>query len=229
LVNLCLLFDLDATLVLTGGAGLRGLHRALKDIFQVDAQIESISPAGKTDSGILIEVCRLFLKRDPRPDEETRFFEKYYTYLDEEIAGSDNFQVLPGIKTLLETLSRDERCFLGLGTGNMKRGAETKLRHPGLWDLFKFGGFGSDSSVRSKLLKLAIERGAGLLKKGERFDEIWVIGDTPKDISAGKLVNAKTAGVATGPYSFDQLKECEPDLVYNDLSDYKMFMADIGL
>lgn len=226
--TICLLFDLDGTLVLTGGAGLRSFNQAFFEIFKTEKTLESIKPAGKTDTAIIKEVCRLTLKRDPTLEEMEQCFDRYLNLLKIEV-DSPNFQILPGVKPLLKSLSQHSCCLLGLGTGNLEKGAEIKLKHSNLWDYFQFGGFGSDSEDRPELLRIAQNRALKLLKNNETIDQTWVIGDTPKDIQAGKAIRANTVGVATGPYSSDQLIAEGADLVYEDLQDYKAFIKDVGL
>ncbi|MHC4943395.1 MAG: HAD family hydrolase [Planctomycetota bacterium] len=227
--RICFLFDLDGTLVLTGGAGLRAFDKAFKDCFQADGKIEIASPAGKTDPNILRHVCEHFLGRTATSAEERTFFDRYLECLVEDMRTTDRYQVMPGIKALLEHLDRDDRCLLGLGTGNIEKGAEIKLRTGDLWRYFRFGGFGSDASERAGLLRKALERAEALLKGGERIRETYVIGDTPHDIQAGRSVGARTVGVATGPYDLDELKRAGADFLYEDLGDFRTFLADIKL
>jgi phosphoglycolate phosphatase-like HAD superfamily hydrolase len=229
LSHICFLFDLDGTLVLTGGAGLRAFDTAFREVFQVDGRIATASPAGKTDPDILRRVCLEFLGREPTPDEERSVYALYLEQLRMEVAASPDFEIMPGIVALLKWLEADERCLVGLGTGNLEQGAEIKLTRPDLWRFFRFGGFGSDATERSELLAIAMERGRALLENGQAIDEVYVIGDTPRDVSAGRAIGARTVGVATGPYSVEDLEKAGADLVYPDLSDYEAFLSDTGL
>ena len=223
----CILFDLDGTLVLTGGAGMRAFDRAFKEIYGTDGEIKSVNPAGKTDPAILDEVCRHFLDRRPTPEEREAVFARYVRYLEGEVRDAPGFQVMPGIKPLLEALSRDGRMFLGLGTGNIREGARIKLEPPGLWRYFRFGGFGSDAFDRPGLLARGLKEGRKLLGEGMDFEAVYVIGDTHHDITAGRAIGARTIGVATGPYSVEDLRRERPDRIYEDLSDYRAFLADL--
>jgi phosphoglycolate phosphatase-like HAD superfamily hydrolase len=225
----CFLFDLDGTLVLTGGAGLRAFDRSFKKLFHTDGAVESISPAGKTDPDILNQICQDILGRSPLPDEEKQFFDQYVDFLKDEMSEATGFRIMPGIEALLEVLHGDERCFLGLGTGNIREGARIKLEGSGLWTFFSFGGFGSDSTSRPRLLEIAVARGKKLLKDGANFEAVYVIGDTPKDIHAGRAIGAQCIGVATGPYSTQELSEAGADRVYSDFSNPRVFLSDIGL
>jgi len=225
----CFLFDLDGTLVLTGGAGLRAFDQAFKDIFETEGRIKIASPAGKTDPAILESVCRHYLGRPPTADEEKRFFDRYLGQLREELVEAPGYEIMPGIKELLDRLHGDARCFLGLGTGNIRKGAEIKLEKAGLWRYFRFGGFGSDARIRSELLEIGRSRGKSYLADGEDFTETFVLGDTPHDIEAGKAIHAVTVGIATGPFSVKDLQVAGADLCYPDLSDFDPFLSRIGL
>lgn len=226
---ICLLFDLDGTLVLTGGAGMRAFDKAYKKVFHLEGDISGVSPAGKTDRAILLEVCRMIANREPTPEEEEEVFRQYLGYLREEIKASTKFRILPGVKPLLEALSRNRQCLLGLGTGNLKEGARIKLIHAGFWQYFTFGGFGCDATDRTQLLTTALQRGTGMLPDDEAFEAVYVIGDTPLDVHAGKAIGARTLGVATGPYSLADLEAAGADYLYPDLSDNEAVLSDLGL
>jgi len=229
LSHICFLIDLDGTLVLTGGAGLRAFDKAFRVVYEVDGKIATASPAGKTDPDILRRVCLAFLGREPTPEEEASVYALYLQYLRDEVDRSVDFEIMPGIESLLQKMSLDERCLVGLGTGNLEQGAKIKLSRPDLWRYFRFGGFGSDAPERPELLKIGLARGRALLEDGQAIKEVYVIGDTPHDISAGQAIGARTVGVATGPFSVKDLQAAGADLVYPDLSDYEAFLADVGL
>lgn len=227
----CFLFDLDGTLVLTGGAGIRAFDRAFEEIFKRKGSIKVIVPAGRTDTAIFQLMCEHYLDRAPTESEVETMFERYMVLLQEEIDNTlpDDFQIMPGILPLLDFLKEDENCLLGLGTGNIKQGAKIKLTRPDLWKYFDFGGFGSDAHIRWELLQAAVDRGKALLRQGEKIEKVYVIGDTPNDIDAGKAIKAVTVGVATGPYSVEDLKNAGADLVYEDLSNYREFLREAGV
>jgi phosphoglycolate phosphatase-like HAD superfamily hydrolase len=228
--KICVLFDLDGTLVLTGGAGMIAFDATFEEIFRVPGKIKDARPAGKTDPVILNQVCQKVLRRDPTSEEVEAYFKRYLTHLKEIVHTTDKYQVLPGIQALLEVLRDHPDCLLGLGTGNIREGARVKLsRPPGLWDYFAFGGFGSDSTDRPELLAIGRDRGKALLPAGEDFEEVYIIGDTPRDIEAGQAIQARTVGVATGPFSATDLQAAGADRVYEDFSDYPSFIKEIGL
>lgn len=225
----CFLFDLDGTLVLTGGAGLRAFDLAFTEVFGVEGGLKSISPAGKTDPAILREICDKVMGRAPTDAEEKEVFDRYLAGLQNEVDRSSDFRIMPGIEPLLEALENNQHCLLGLGTGNIEEGARIKLDRPGLWRFFSFGGFGSDAVSRPRLLEIAIERGRRFIKDGDEICEVYVIGDTPNDIDAGKAIKARTVGVATGPFSVEELDAAGADIVFQDLSDHTTFLEKLGL
>lgn len=211
-----LLFDIDGTILSTDGAGSRAVRRAFEKVQGVDAKIEMIDFAGKTDPLILKDIYLNALGREHTPKEEEKVYFHYIEYLREEIKTAE-IDVKPGIRKLLHTLSDRDDILLGLGTGNIEQGARIKLGQVGLNDHFKFGGFGCDSEHRTEVLKQGIERAHKHTNTG--FTQTFVIGDTPHDINHGKAAGARVVAVATGYYSKEELIEHGPDYFYEDLSD----------
>lgn len=213
-----LLFDIDATLLKTGYAGLRALDRAFHRLYGVPKATDGIRPAGKTDPLIVREMVE---KRLPGldPDQEIpRVVELYVEYLAEEVEVSPGFQVMPGVPELLEALSRLPGILLGLATGNLEKGAYIKLRRAGLGSYFSFGGFGSDSENRTEVVRAAIRRARDRLKGEVTADSVYVIGDTPRDIVHGREAGARTVAVATGGSDMEELARYEPDYLFEDFS-----------
>lgn len=214
-----LLFDIDQTLISTGGAGLRALDRACRDLFQLDNAMDGISPHGKTDPAIVREIFRVKLRSEtPNSREISSVLEGYVSFLKEELQTSSTYRVLPGIASLLSEMFGRHDVMLGLATGNIELGARIKLDRSGFNPYFLFGGFGSDSEDRAELVRKAAEKAAH--KNGGRISpsDIFVIGDTPLDIEAGKRNGFKTAGVATGNYSVEQLLSSGASMAVTDLS-----------
>src|SRR5258707_1059544 len=172
-----LLFDLDWTLIYTGGAGVRALDHAFETLFGVPQAMKKVTPDGKTDPAICREMIRVHLGRDPQGGEIEKLCRGYLDRLKEEVPQGLGYRIMPGIPELLQALSRREDILMGLGTGNLEEGAKIKLARAGLMKYFRFGGYGSDSEDRPTVLKTAIERGEGLAER--RFDkgEVVVIGD----------------------------------------------------
>ena len=215
-----LLFDIDQTLVNTGGAGLRALDRACYKLFALDRAMDGISPHGKTDPAIAREILHVRLGLPPDSTMAGRIastLEAYTGFLTEEVRMSPIYRVLPGISTLLDEMLPKPDVMLGLATGNIESGARIKLDRGDLNRYFTFGGFGSDSEDRAELVRRAAEKAGD--KNGSPIPpaNIFVIGDTPLDIEAGKRAGFKTVGVATGSYTVDQLLASGPTIAVADL------------
>jgi phosphoglycolate phosphatase-like HAD superfamily hydrolase len=219
-----ILFDIDGTLVLTGGAGLRAFDRAMAVEFDSGMSLEIISPAGMTDTAIFQTIFEQNRKRPPTAGEEERLYARYLEYLEEEVERSPDFQVLAGVRELVEELSAHDGFHLGLGTGNLEGGARIKMKRAGLDGYFPFGGFGSDSSDRSELLGIAVERGKRGLAADDGVEAVFVVGDTPRDIEAGKAIGARILAVASGSYDMNALAAADADLVVEDLCDRERLM-----
>src|SRR5436190_4923476 len=201
------------TLVSTGGAGLRALDRACRKLLSIENAMQGIDPSGKTDPAIVREI---FARSRVVPDHGVHIdtvLESYLGFLHEEVGMSDKYHVLPGIVEILEDVSARPNTMLGLATGNIELGARVKLQRGGLNKYFSFGGFGSDSEDRTELVRKAAE--AAIQKYGNsiRSQDIFVIGDTPLDIAAGRDAGYKTVGVATGKYSTVVLQQADPTFV----------------
>lgn len=216
-----LLFDIDQTLINTGGAGLRALDRACSKLLGLEKAMDGISPHGKTDPAIVREILSVRLgSKAPGVTANGRLesiLESYVFFLREEVETSPSYRVLPGILSLLDELSPRPDVILGLATGNIETGARIKLGRGDLNRYFSFGGFGSDSENRTELVRKAAQKAAA--KSGVSVDpsDVYVIGDTPLDVDAGKAAGFKTVGVATGSYSTDQLLAAGATLAVHDL------------
>ena len=219
-----LLFDVDQTLVSTGGAGVRALDRAFQKLFSIDNAMAGIVPHGKTDPGIIREIFNSLPKESVSvgiPTSFTPILEAYLEFLRDEIDRTAAYIVLPGISRLLGFLSGHSEVLLGLATGNVEPGARIKLERGNLNQYFLFGGFGSDFENRAELVRHGVELGSklALSRWGRRFkpDEIFVIGDTPLDIAAGRESGLLTVGVATGKYSVAELAAAGATASVSDL------------
>ncbi|MGH7807253.1 MAG: HAD family hydrolase [Thermodesulfobacteriota bacterium] len=213
------LFDIDGTLLLSGGCAIRAVNRAFSTVFGVKNAMDGIRADGKTDPIILREIFNKSLGRDFQQEEANKVFKQYVLFLREEITNSQGFRIMPGIPELLKALSQSEGLILGVATGNIEEGAWIKLERAGLHSYFKFGGFGSDSEHREQLIRIAIERGKSLVNHSREFEEIFVIGDTPFDIIHGRAAGATTVAVATGSYSSNDLEKYNPDHLFENVSD----------
>jgi phosphoglycolate phosphatase len=214
-----LLFDLDWTLIYTGGAGVRAFNRAFEEMFAISQALTGLTLDGKTDRSIARELITVRLNREATEGEMEALCGTYLTCLAKEVPQSPGFKILPGVPELLKALSVRCDVMMGLGTGNLKAGAEIKLTRPDFWRYFAFGGFADDSEIRSEVLAAGVKRGEALIHKKFEPKDVIVIGDNFRDIEAGKAIGATTIAVATGPMKAEELAAHNPDHLVNDLSD----------
>ena len=213
------LFDIDGTLIRTGGAGEKAFARVCATQFGVPDGTVGLSFAGRTDRSIVRE---FFSQHDIEANEAnfTRFFESYVFILDELMRASRG-EVLAGVWTVLRALREIRPSpVIGLLTGNIRLGAEIKLRHHGLWDEFATGGFADDHEDRNCIAAVAHARGERMAGRSLTGREVVVIGDTPLDISCARAIGARVLAVATGNYSVNQLRSHEPDWLAADLRGF---------
>lgn len=218
-----LLFDVDQTLISTGGAGIRALNRAFQKLYAVENAMDGILPHGKTDPSIIREILLNrpvpSLKNDWNVGFSTSIspiLDSYLEFLDHEIDSTSSYRILPGIENILNSLSGRSDIAIGLATGNVEAGARIKLERGNLNRYFAFGGFGSDSENRAELVRQGAERGAAHLGQRPDAADVFVIGDTPRDIAAGREAGFLTVGVATGKYSKAELKESGATVAISD-------------
>lgn len=202
-----LLFDIDGTLVLTGGAGRRAMVGAFANLHGKDDVFEGTSFAGMTDRAIARHGLSDVLSEITAADID-RALDAYLGLLEIELSRADNYRVLPGVTKLLESLQGVPDVAIGLGTGNVRRGAYAKLARGGLDASFTFGGFGCDAEDRVELLRAGARRGAELLGATLESCRVVVIGDTPKDVAAAQGLGATCVGVGTGGFTPEQLRAC---------------------
>lgn len=211
------LFDIDGTLLVTGGAGAAAWQRAFQELHGVDADIAEHTEAGMTDPEIAEIVFREVLGRDGSPAERSQAIAGYLGHLDDTVGESTGYRVMPGIDELLPRLI-ERGLLLGLVTGNIEAAAHIKLARAGLNRFFSFGGYGSDSRDRTELTKRALERGE-LVSGGTLVDGACIaVGDTPRDVKAGHGAGIKVVGVATGSYSVEQLREAGANWAIDDVT-----------
>ena len=210
------LFDIDGTLVRTGGAGVKAFARTFASEFKVADGFEHLKFAGRTDIGLVREFFG-FHQIEATPENLQRFFEHYVFWLDH-LMKESRTEVCPGVWDLIHDLEAlPQAPLLGLLTGNIRLGAEIKLRHFELWDVFKTGAFGDEHEDRGQIAALALERGSRILGMDLRGDEVLVIGDTPLDIRCARAVGAKVLAVASGGAVLAELERHQPDWAITDL------------
>jgi phosphoglycolate phosphatase-like HAD superfamily hydrolase len=212
-----LLWDIDGTLINTGAAGQHALVRATNERYGGKGDLDGVEIAGRTDTAIAHQI----LKKHGEPVTEENvhtFLNRYLDLLVEELPRRDG-RVLPGVRELVETSSRQEHTTLGLLTGNLRRGAQLKLDYYKLWQFFPFGAFSDDHHDRNALGPCALGRAVTETTIDFSPDQVDVIGDTGHDIACGKAFGARTIAVATGSWSREKLAEHEPDFLFDDLAN----------
>ena len=224
-----LLFDIDGTLVLTGGAGGRAMARAAADTFGVEGELRSISMAGRTDAWIVSQMAATY----GVPCNEgllSRFHDAYISHLRREIhEPGPRKGVLPGVRDVLQGLRTRTHVHTALLTGNFERGAQIKLEYFDLWGYFRLGAFGDAAHDRNSLLGVALARFRASGGPPVEPSEVLVIGDTPLDVAVALAGGARSLAVATGGYTMEELKASGADAVLRDLSDVNAALSEMGL
>ncbi len=210
------LFDIDGTLIHSGGAGVKAFGRAFASAFDLTRGTERLVFAGRTDTALARE---FFFQNqvEPTPANFRRFFDSYVFWLDH-LLGQLNGHTCPGVWEFIRAVeSLPQPPVLGLLTGNIRLGAEIKLRHFALWNFFQTGAFGDDHEERDQLAVIARTRGGKLLGRDLRDKEILVIGDTPMDVACANAIEARCLAVATGSHKLSELQKLKPAWAVKDL------------
>ena len=212
------LFDIDGTLISTGGASDRAWKRAFKELQGVDVDVPAVTGKGVPDPAVGKVVFEKAIGREPTREEADALMRRRLDHLAEEVENSPGYVVKDGVEELLDRLI-DDGILLGLTTGNVEEAAHIKLARANLNRFFSFGGYGSDSTDRTELTRRALERGA--LVSGGTLEpaEAVAVGDTPLDVEAGHGAGIRVIGVATGSFSADQLRDAGADHVLGTLED----------
>ncbi len=212
------LFDIDGTLIDTGGAGARSWRWAFERLHGVPADISKSSSAGMTDPEVASRTFDAVLGRAPSDHELSRLFAWYVYRLQDEVAASEGYRVLDGV---VETLSRlmDRGVVLGIVSGGLEGSARIKLERGHLNRYFPVGGYGTDSRDRQQITRVAIARVSTMHGRDIEPGEAIIVGDTPLDVDAAKAVGATSLGVASGTYSVDDLRRAGADLVLSSLRE----------
>ncbi len=213
-----LLFDIDGTLVSTGGAGAVAWKRAFDELYGIPADIGEFTDAGMTDPDVGAKTFEAVLHRKPTPRELAQVIQRRLERLPEAVAESEGYRVLPGVPERLKQLSRAGHL-LGIITGNGDGAAAIKLARGDLNRWFTFGAYASAGVDRAGIVRRAVERGEAMLGEDVPNTEIYVIGDTPLDIQAAHAVDCTAIAVATGHYDRDALREAGADHVLDTLEE----------
>jgi phosphoglycolate phosphatase len=211
-----LLFDIDGTLVSTGGAGAVAWRRAFEELHGIPADIGQYTDAGMTDPDVGAKTFEAVLGRKPTPLELAQVVQRRLEHLPDAVAESEKYRVLPGVPERLQQLSRAGHL-LGLITGNGDGAAFIKLSRGDLMRWFSFGAYASAGVDRAGIVRQAVARGEAMFGEDLPNTEIFVIGDTPLDIQAAHAVGCTAIGVATGHYDAGALREAGADHVAETL------------
>ncbi len=226
------LFDVDGTLIKAGGAGIRGLNKAIKELCGVDNICDKFSLQGSTDKENFTTAFKHACGKKPTARQFRELELKYIGFLPAEVKRSlksKNYSKLNGVEKLLVLLSKRKDVLVGLGTGNLKEGAFIKLEPSGLKKYFAFGGYGCDSHVRSEVLMKAVERAEKIVKTKIRPADVYVIGDTHLDVAAAKAADYHSAAVMDGFGDPKLLERSGAELIVKDFADLYPWLIWLGL
>jgi phosphoglycolate phosphatase-like HAD superfamily hydrolase len=215
-----ILFDIDGTLLLTGGAGFRAMARAGRELYDRPIDWESVDPSGALDPLIFDQAIR-GAGIAPTEEEQVLFRELYARYMPEELARHpERLRVMPGVPELIASLRGRPDLLLGLLTGNFEMTARLKIEASGLaWEAFAVGAFGGEAPTRPELVPVARARFEGRYGRSIPPANVLIVGDTPKDVHCARENGCRVLGVATGRYSVEALEAAGADRAVESLAD----------
>ena len=216
-----ILFDIDGTLIRSGGAGKLALANALRHTYSIEAPKVDVDYGGRTDLSLAAEILNLN-QVDPSIEEIRRFLGVYVEHLEDAMVQSEGL-LLPGVRELLQVLSDGSNVEIGLLTGNIRQGAFKKLEHFDLGGFFSFGGYGDNCKDRSDIAREALLEARAYTNLELEASKVLVVGDTPSDVSCARAIGAAVLAVDTGFASSDSIKAANPDYFWSDLSDLRKF------
>lgn len=216
------LFDIDGTLLSSGGAGKAAMYSAIRSEFGVAEVHDGVPFAGRTDRAIVRDLFAVH-SVEHSPSNWSRFVAAYLGHLPQALLECRG-RVLPGVASLLAQLRARGDVAIGLLTGNIRDGARAKLDHFALFDYFSFGGFGDVHLDRDDVAREALAEVRSRLS-AVHLERVWVIGDTPLDVRCARAIGARVLAVATGLHSLDELAAARPDVLLDDLSDATALFA----
>lgn len=222
------LFDIDGTIMSTGGVGREAFRQAVEAVHGPLPQAEGWRFAGKTDPQICRELLEeAGLEAAAIAEMAPRVIAHYLDGLEAGLPGAEGCHLKPGVREVIAALEADPDVVLGLLTGNVERGARIKIAHFGLWTPFVMGAFGSDHAERPALPAIAVERARALTGTHFRGKDIVIIGDTEHDVACGEALGVRTVAVATGPFAVDELVAFGADHAFADMADTERVLAAI--
>jgi len=216
--RLAILFDIDGTLINTGGAGAASWRLAFDELYGISADIGKFTDAGMTDPAVGRRTFEAVLKRKPERREFTRLMERRNFYLHQTVQESKGYEVLPGVNELLPKLI-DGGYMLGIVTGNVEAAAHVKLHRANLNRFFSFGGYGSDSDERGEVTRIALERASQVYGEKVERDQAFSVGDTPLDVTGAHAAGIECVGVGSHHYTAYQLREAGADYAITSLEE----------
>tara|TARA_R110002096_G_scaffold143328_4_gene299251 strand:- start:22567 stop:23256 length:690 start_codon:yes stop_codon:yes gene_type:complete len=212
------LFDIDGTLLLTGGSGSIAINQLFEERFGVSGVMNSISAGGKTDGMIFQECARNNIERALTEVEVASMIAAYLPMLHIELQRAPKFRLMPYVRECMAFVAEVQKT-VGIATGNVEGAAMAKLERAQLRNYFHFGGYGCDSQIRPELVAKAMERGRAFVGKDLPNEEFVVVGDTLHDISAARACGARVIAVATGSASMEELAAAAPDALFATLEE----------
>src|SRR5688500_3925626 len=220
-----LLFDIDGTLVSTGGAGAVAWKQAFEELHGIPADIGEFTDAGMTDPDVGARTFEAVIGREPTPHERAQLVQRRLEHLPEAVAASEGYRVRPGVPERLRQLSRDGHL-LGIITGNGDGAAHIKLARGDLNRWFTSGAYASAGLDRAGIVRQAVQRGEAMLGRDVPNTEIYVVGDTPLDVQAAHAAGCTAIGVATGHFDAAALREAGADQVVETMEEPFSFLSD---
>lgn len=224
-----LLFDIDGTLITTGGAGFRAMKLAVELTCGVDDAMDGIPTAGRTDSIILRDAVQAIDGRALADDLRDRICEVYCELLQQELERTHGGPgVLPGVRELLTRLSEHPGYHVALLTGNFSQAARIKLGYHDVWRFFEWGAFGEDAVERNDLLPVALARYQARVGMPIAARDVVIIGDTPHDVAVARAGGTRSVCVSTGQFDRESLMAAGADVVFHELSDVDEVLRVLG-
>jgi phosphoglycolate phosphatase-like HAD superfamily hydrolase len=216
--RIAILFDIDGTLIITGGAGAASWRLAFDELYGIPADIGEFTDTGMTDPDVGRKTFEAVMHREPERKEFTRLLERRLHYLHQTVEDSDGYRVLAGVEKLLPKLV-EEGHLLGLVTGNLEASAHIKLHRARLNRFFSFGGYGSDSTDRGEVTKIALKRASPVYGETVTPEQAIVVGDTPHDVEGAHAAGIECVGVGSHHFSAEQLREAGADYAIASLEE----------